>query len=388
MSIISKHSYSLAKEDLTPIELISLKKELVAKPLQSDSPNSFGKAKDINFGVFKETKTRIHIPKMYGILKFGKASKVSKNYQGHNTHVEFKGELYSRQLEPSESLYNACVTKGGGILNIPTGFGKTTIALHTLTRLKRCTLIIVNKISLLNQWVEEIKRFVPDAKIGIIQGQKFDTENKDIVIGMLQSMTQIEYPEKVYEPFGTVIVDECHNTSTKLFSQIFYKVCCKYSIGLSATPNRGDGCEYVFKWHLGDLVHSNVIPQRKGNIPIIKSIKLKSDDYQEISSINNGKKQIQFTSMISDLVLMQERNKVIVDTVKELADSGRKVLLMSDRRNHIEILHNLLLNDDVSFTFGKFMGSMKLKDLNYTKDRKSTRLNSSHERLSRMPSSA
>ena len=45
------------------------------------------------------------------------------------------------------------------------------------------TLIIVHKGFLLNQWIERIKQFVPNAKIGEIRGKTFDIEDKDIVIG-------------------------------------------------------------------------------------------------------------------------------------------------------------------------------------------------------------
>ena len=50
---------------------------------------------------------------------------------------------------------------------------------------------------LLNQWIERIEQFIPNAKVGKIQGKVIDVEGKDIVIGMLQSLSMKEYPEEL-----------------------------------------------------------------------------------------------------------------------------------------------------------------------------------------------
>lgn len=70
------------------------------------------------------------------------------------------------------------------------------------------TLIIVHKEFLLDQWVERIRQFVPRASVGRLQGPTVDVD-KDIVIGMLQSLSMREYPPHVLSGFGTVIIDEC-----------------------------------------------------------------------------------------------------------------------------------------------------------------------------------
>lgn len=163
------------------------------------------------------------------------------------------------------------------------------------------------------------------------------------------------------------IVHNCHNLSSKIFSQVLFKVCCKYTIGLSATPKRSDGCEYVFKWHIGEIVYQSH-EKRNGKPPIIRLLKIDTQDYKEISVDNKftGQKQIQFTSMLSELVEMKKRNLLVVECIKDFirTDNTRKILVLSDRRTHLQNLHTLL-NDDhlVTFTYGLFLGSMKQKDL-------------------------
>jgi len=165
------------------------------------------------------------------------------------------------------------------------------------------------------------------------------------------------------------IVHNCHNTSSRVFSQVLGKLCCKYSIGLSATPQRSDGCEYVFKYHLGDIVYK-AESTRKGLSPIIRLLQINSEDYKEITVVNRmtGQSQIQFTSMLSDLIDMPKRNKLIIEILKDCISQKRRILVLSDRRNHLVTLKKMLDNDvSVTFTYGLFLGQMKMKDLEKSK---------------------
>lgn len=371
---LSKHGYVLQKKNLSPDVLCDLKHTLTARPLV-DTKYIIDES-SINYPIYIETTNKIYIPKSFGIKKFGKA-KESFSYLGKewDTSIEFNGSLYDYQIEPANKLIDACRENGGGILSLETGYGKTITTLYILSQLKGKTLIVVNKIPLMNQWISEIKRFLPEARIGIIQGQKkIQIHDCDITIAMLQSLSKIDYPDQLFSDFMVTIFDEVHNISSRCFSKVLFKITSRYSIGLSATPNRGDGCEYVFKWHLGDIVYEGKI-ERKGKPPIIRTIKLNSKEYRDVSTERNGKKQIQFTSMISELIEMDSRNKYIVETIKNCARpcSGsldgdgkgtkeeRKILVLSDRRSHLKTLLRLLENSD--FTVGLFLGGMKTIDL-------------------------
>ena len=368
---LSKRGYVIKKESLSNEELVKLKVELRARPL-IDSKFAFPgqKSQDSTYPVYVETKNKLYIPKIFGIEKYGFPDSVLQNYEGKiwENNIEFKGTLLDRQITPVNALINACHEKGGGILSAGTGTGKSVMGLYTLSQLKCKTIIIVNKVPLMNQWISEINRFLPDAKVGILQGQKkINITDCDIVVAMLQSMARIDYPDELFSDFRACVVDECHNTSSKVFSQVLFKLCCKYTIGLSATPKRADGCEYVFKWHIGDIV-CETFEKRKGKPPIIKLLKIDTTEYKEVATENKftGQKQIQFTSMLSELVEMPKRNQLIIELVKDLIknDSGRKLLVLSDRRNHLLALQNMLDKDlGITFTYGLFLGGMKQKDL-------------------------
>ena len=367
---LSKRGYVLRKDKLENEEYINIKLELRGRPLTDTKFNAMNKYQDTSYPVYVETKNKLYIPKMYGIKKFGIPQNVLENFEGKEWDhpIEFKGALFEHQVEPVNTLIKSCHEKLGGILTLPTGFGKTISLLNVLSQLKGKTIIIVNKIPLMNQWISEINKFLPDAKVGTIQGQKnVNVHDCDIVVAMLQSMARIDYPDELFRDFRITVCDEVHNTASRVFSQILFKLCSKYTIGLSATPKRSDGCEYVFKWHLGDIVYETV-SERKGKPPIIRYLKIDSSDYNEVATVNRitGQKQIQFTSMLSELVEMKKRNNLIVEIIKDLIkkDLGRKLLVLSDRRNHLLTIQSLLDEDlDITFTYGLFLGGMKQKDL-------------------------
>lgn len=371
---LSKNGYVLKKEYLPDEELEFLKKNLWGKPLQDDRYSMFNKTTNSFFKVYTETKNKIYIPKIYGIKRYGFPKTYLKSYTGSswNHNIEFTGKLYESQIEPVEILVNELVNgKTGGILSLETGGGKSISALCALSKLKYKTIIIVNKISLLKQWESEIKSFLPNAEVGILQGQKnIDIENKDIIIAMLQSLARINYPESFFENIGVTVADEVHNLSSKVFSQVLMKLSSKYTIGLSATPQRSDGCEYIFQWFIGDVVYKSN-SERKGLHPIVNLVKIDSTDYKEIVTQNKitGQNQIQFTSMLSDLILMPKRNKLIVEIIKHyIIQENRKILVLSDRRSHLKIIKKALDSDiNTTFTYGLFLGQMKIQELEKSK---------------------
>lgn len=371
---ISKHGFVVKKEEISKEELKKLKRELVARPIEDVNYKVDGG----DYPIYIETQNKIYIPKMYGKKKYTNANvKETDEYIGKDIDVKFEGELREEQKEVYNTMIDKLKEKKGAILQASAGCGKTIMCLKIITELKKKALIIVNKVSLLNQWQEEIKRFIPDARIGIIQGSKnCDTEDKDIIVGMLHSLARIDYPKEKLTEIGMVCVDEIHHMGAKVFSQVFFKVTSYYTLGLSATPNRADGLEYVFKWHIGEVECKKVI-ESKGKEPVVKivKLKLKQDEYKEVKKKDyRGKETILYTSMLSELVKMNERNKIIVKIIKEKVkergeNEKRKILVLSDRIEHLEKLREIYEaeKEDEQYTSDFFLGGMKSEQLKNAK---------------------
>jgi len=183
-----------------------IKKELTVKPFVLPDYDFNNKP----FPVYRKSEKWIYLPKFYGIEKYGIPS-VKEERNGDDINLKFKGSLKDVQKPVVDKVINTLNKNDATVLSLTTGFGKTVVGLYTVSKIKKKTLIIVHKEFLLNQWIERIKQFLPDARIGRIQQNVIDVENKDIVIAMLQSITvrKVSYPKETFDSFGYVISDEC-----------------------------------------------------------------------------------------------------------------------------------------------------------------------------------
>ena len=98
------------------------------------------------------------------------------------------------------------------------------------------------------------------------------------------------YPPEIFKEFGLCVVDECHLTSTELYSKAYPKLGCKYTMGLSATPKRKDGLSKVFKWYLGPILY-NISKRSQETGSVVECIQFNSTntDYTKLETSNYGK---------------------------------------------------------------------------------------------------
>jgi superfamily II DNA or RNA helicase len=332
---------------LIPLEHESIKeirKELTVRPIVN---NEFGFPPP-PFKVFKETKKNLCVPRFYGVEKFG--GNVEDNRPDPVRVVfTFNGRLRDETFQ-NEALRRAVET-GRGVLSLPCGYGKTTVALAIAARLGLRTMIIVHKEFLANQWRERIQQFCPGASIGIVQQDKIDV-NCDFVIAMLQSLSLKEYTFDQFESIGTLFVDEAHHICARVFSQSLFKLCPRHVFGLSATPDRKDGLTKVLHWFLGPTFFS---VERENQTQVkVHPIEFDCRSFREPPPCNKTGK-ISLVQMITDLVENSSRNELIVSLIKKiLKREKRQVLVLSDRRLHCEFLHSHFPENS-----GLYMGGMK-----------------------------
>ena len=241
----------------------------------------------------------------------------------------------------------------------------TFCALYMVSQIKKKTLVIVHKEFLLNQWISEIKRFLPDATIGTIQGQKIDTKGKDIVIGMLQSISMKDYEPELFEEFGFTIIDECHHIAAEVFSRALPKINSYYMLGLSATPHRADGLSKVFHHYLGPFIYK--IMTRNDEQKVRVHTIYYSDNHpdysrEELTAFN----KVCVPKMVTNIVNCGNRNLLINCLIKRLVADGRKILVLSDRRDHLSCIYSMVYP---YATVGYYMGGMKQKELDISAEK-------------------
>tara|TARA_B100001057_G_scaffold475939_1_gene543293 strand:- start:92 stop:1540 length:1449 start_codon:yes stop_codon:yes gene_type:complete len=355
---IGKRGYTILKEQLSSSQIQKIRKDLT---VQAFVNQNYG-TKPAPFPVYCESTRKLYLPRYYGLKNFGKP-KLNKIFEGEKIDVNFPLSLKEKQKPIVEKYLEVANNIGGGIISVPCGYGKTVIALYIISVLKVKALIIVHKEFLVNQWKERIKQFLPDAKIGKIQSNKIFIENYDIVIGMLQSISMIEYDEDIFSKFGIVVYDECHHLGAETFSKALLKTGFKYTLGLSATPKRADGLTKVFQWHLGEICYS--IKKREEDNVNVEIIKYNEENDEYNSIVLNYNKKPNAPKMINNICNYLPRTNLIIEKTKVLLDEGRKVLILSDRREHLKIIKTLL-DERTNYTSGYYLGGMKECELNET----------------------
>ena len=339
--------YSISLKSLPPHFLDTIKSDLTVKAIENPNFPSNEPA----FPIYRISKTKIYVPRFYGIEKYGDY-KVDKVGKGESINLEFQGTLREvQQTTIDETMkHNFC-----GIISLGTGLGKTVVALKLISILKVKTLIIVHADFLLEQWRERIGQYLPTAKIGIIKQKVCDIEGNDIVIGMIQTIINREYPKGTFDSFGCMIIDETHHEASRTFSTLFFKVQPRYLLGLSATPERKDGLSKVFYWFLGKQI---VFIKRDIGNPTIQFIMNDTTGYGEKF---NRLGKVNLPEMLTDLSLKKERNEFILFHIRQLLKQDRKILLLSERREHCKYFEKILKEFT---TVGLYLGGMKTVDRN------------------------
>ncbi len=187
-----------------------LRKKLVVTP---EKNTDYGGDVE-SFAVYKENNNNLAIPRYFGLRELGPAKDLI-NIKDAKVDFEFQGTLRGTQVEVAKVALKKIKSIGGGILQLHTGYGKTVLALYLASMLKVKVLILVHKTFLMDQWYDRIKKFT-NANIGIIRQKKTDVEGKDIVIGMLQSVSMIDYDPEIFKGYGLLLVDECFPGYTKI----------------------------------------------------------------------------------------------------------------------------------------------------------------------------
>jgi superfamily II DNA or RNA helicase len=370
---LTKLGYALDKNKIDDIK--SLKKDLTMKP-----HNNYVETEE--YRLYRETKEYLYVPKYFGIDNYGKFKRMLK-MNGEKSAIQFNGKLRDHQKDIVDQALNQLSTEGGGILSLYCGGGKTVIALYMASILKVKTLVIVNKTPLLTQWKDRIESFT-DAKVGILRQKKIEIEGKDIVIGMLQSISLIDYDTGIFKGFGLVIYDEVHRYASKCFEKALFKTSSKYTLGLSATPDRPDGMTKVLKWYIGDIflrIKRDTTHNHKVKTLIFK---YKSIDklFVEKKTWNAKRKKRcpNISIMTTNICNIKQKNKNIIDVLESVIQlDDRRIIVLSSRVQHVidlksdfdkrlkKLINNEVICED-EITTALYYSDLKKYELKYAED--------------------
>ncbi len=247
---------------------------------------------------------------------------------GQSLAARFAGRLRDDQ----EQAVSAMLRSEIGILCAPTAFGKTVTAAALIARRGVNTLVLVHRTDLLRQWQERLQNFLEGDKdmIGVIGGGKSRPSGR-IDIAVMQSLHRQGETNPIVENYGHVIVDECHHLSAVSFEAILKRVHARYVLGLTATPIRRDGRQPILFMQCGPIRHMAAKPaggpQTLEVVPRYLPTRTSLSDDAPIQEI--------FRQLATD----QIRTAAIADEIVHAFQRGGKVLVLTERTDHLDALH-------------------------------------------------
>lgn len=363
--------YLLRLDRLSDEEIKKVKKDLTFEPIVMKAFKTM--IKPSKFLTFKTSPNYLFVPRFYGINTFGPALK-NAIPPGDNMNetclIKTPYAPQAHQLVAYEATQNQFKNIGGGILSVFCGWGKTFLAIYLAVEMRGKTLVLVHKEDLVQQWKDEITKFTNGtAKIGIIQQSKIEIDGCDFVLALIPSLSKREYDKSTFSSFRLLIVDECHHVGSEVFSKALEKVCFKYTLGLSATPDRKDGLTQVFTNYLGPVFHIEKRKERDDTLVLRQPLRSNSSYYSE-QYFANGTKNT--GKMIIQLVDFDARNNFIMHLLsllynEDYSPEPRKTLILSKCRKHLTLIYQALESSALQFeskrpdarrplTFGYYWG--------------------------------
>ncbi len=254
---------------------------------------------------------------------------------GEPVEATFLGELTDAQLQ----AVTAIDERDNGMVVAPPGFGKTVLGTYLIAERKCSTLVLVHRQPLLEQWRSQIGIFLGrDAKsIGQIGAGKRKLTGQ-IDVAMIQSLSRKDTVDDIVTEYGQVIIDECHHLPAVSFERILSEVKARYVVGLTATPQRRDGHQPIMHMQIGPVRFRadprSLLAQR----PFEHRLVIRETGIDPPTQARD----ITIQELYGLLVADRKRNEQIVDDVLMAMEEGRSPILLTERKEHLEKLHDRL----------------------------------------------
>jgi len=285
-------------------------------------------------------------------LKDAPCTIVDKTRLLPSVHFSFKTHLHPYQISAVKDV----IGRRFGVLEAPPGAGKTVMALAVIAQRKQPALVIVHTKELMYQWHKRSYEFlgIPLDEIGLI-GDGNSQIGDRLTIAIINSLYKVI--DDVKPVIGHLVVDECHHTPARTFTEAVSLFDSTFMLGLSATPYRRDKLTKIIYFYLGDRAHQ-----------------IHSHELQAIEKIMRAKLILRHTNcayyfdadeyqyMISALVNDGKRNKLIVEDVvnRVFTPESGIALVISDRVAHCEDLFNAITGRGVKACL--LTGSVQVKE--------------------------
>lgn len=239
-----------------------------------------------------------------------------------------------------------------GTLKARPGAGKTVMGIYLASIMKYKTLIMLNNTALTQQWIDTILNFTSctEDDIGLIQGNKFNVEDKKIIIGMVQTFCSKVQRDDVADFYnkiksigiGFVLFDECHHSiSGPKYALSSLVLNTNNIVGLSATPYHVGLQNFLMTGTVGKVLSNTCNYEIKPTVNIIKfDSKL---DRKTVGSIYKAsdmlKQRAKYNSVITDSPIYKN---LLLDLNRKLLDKGHRIINIVFTKKQVQIISDVL----------------------------------------------
>ena len=243
----------------------------------------------------------------------------------------FCGTLRAAQ----QRAVDAMLVHETGVLCAPTAFGKTVVAAALIAARGVNALVLVHRLSLLEQWRQRLQTFLgandSDVDIGFAGGGKTRLTGR-VDVAVMQSLVRRGAVDPIVESYGHVIVDECHHVGAASVTAILRRVRARFVIGLTATPERRDGLQALVYQQCGPIRHrATPSGSQPSTCAVLVTRRRVPDALRDVADI-----QEVFRQLAGDA----ERTDALVHLVSRAYRNGRKVLVLTERTAHVDALRD------------------------------------------------
>ncbi|MFH1170393.1 MAG: DEAD/DEAH box helicase family protein [Candidatus Vogelbacteria bacterium] len=344
LGILVSNQIDLKRSEFTPELIRFLKEELNFLNTEYLTKRKLGKSiyrVQKYFKLINETRDMVSLPRgfLQTLIGFLKGNSIAYTVRFDNPH--FEQTSYQNQIKLSAgqvTIVQIAIKCDRGVIVAPSGSGKTIIGLELIARRQLTALILVHRKQLLDQWVERIQTFLGIAKAHI--GQYSGTKKKlgkQITVGLLQSLARKGDLSGLRDKFGTIIVDECHHIPATTFHEVIAQLNSKYIYGLTATPKRKHNDEKLIYVYIGDVI------ARMETSDFMSTADSPHQPPEVLIRTTNLAVPFKFTTdhfrLLAKVVCFDTaRNQMIIEDILSKVSDGKRLLVLSERKEHLEIL--------------------------------------------------
>ena len=256
-------------------------------------------------------------------------------HAGTSLAVDFLGALRDRQV----ASFDALAAHDCGVLAATTAFGKTVVAAALIAYRSCSTLVLVHRRELLVQWVERLKTFlsVGAGDIGTIgAGRRKPTGRIDVAL--IQSLVRKGEVSDLIAGYGHLVVDECHHLSAASFELVARRSKARYVLGLSATVARRDGHHPIIFMQCGPVRFRADAKSHAAHRGIDHRVMRRETSF--CMPLADEVPRVSVTTVCAGLAQDRDRNALIVQDVRAALANGRTPLVLTERRDHLDILRH------------------------------------------------